>query len=314
MEGIHPIRIDLSRLCVAALAAAVFGCGPPTLDVSTATTAERTARKMRRPMTEVESTAFDEALFYLAGMPWLGKDRDGATVGDGDLQILIPLDGRTSDGIVAEARRRRLGEIRAGLTALEELQQASAAAARDLEAFRFSEARVFKRNRDYLEWPVIEFRLDNGTNHFVSMVSFRAVLLKPGDHLPWLVEDFELVFFDGFAPGEKERRRIEPEQQEWIQLVDPHPDLEFVIEARRLVAVGGRLLSSTEWGVVEARKLASYERTLRNVRGSDSLALDQPPLPSLPPLALETIVQAGFAGGRSIAPGGAPEAASPPAP
>ncbi|MEX1311185.1 MAG: hypothetical protein AB1Z65_12245 [Candidatus Sulfomarinibacteraceae bacterium] len=294
MEGISSNGIRRDWLCAAVLAAAVVGCGPPTLDVSTTTTAERTARKMRKPMTEVESTAFDEALFYLAGMPWLGKDQEGASVGDGDLEILIPLDGRTSEGIVAEARRRRLGEIRAGLTALEELQRGSAAAVRDLEAFRFSEARVFKRNRDYLEWPVIEFRLDNGTNHFVSMVSFRAVLLKPGDHRPWLVEDFELVFFDGIAPGEKERRRIEPEQQEWIQLVDPHPDLEFVIEARRLVAVGGRLLSSTEWGVVEARKLASYERTLRQVRGSDSLALDQPPLPSLPPLALETIVRADF--------------------
>lgn len=293
MEGISSNGIRRDWLCAAVLAAAVVGCGPPTLDVSTATTAERTARKMRKPMTEVESTAFDEALFYLAGMPWLGRD-EGTLVGDGDLEILIPLDGRTSDGIVAEARRRRLGEIRAGLTALEELQQESAAAVRDLEAFRFSEARVFKRNRDYLEWPVIEFRLDNGTNHFVSMVSFRAVLLKPGDHRPWLVEDFELVFFDGIAPGERERRRIEPEQQEWIQLVDPHPDLEFVIEARRLAAVGGRLLSSTEWGVVEARKLAGYNRTLQHVRGSDSLALDQPPLPSLPPLAIETIVQAEF--------------------
>jgi hypothetical protein len=151
---------------------------------------------------------------------------------------------------------------------------------------------VFKRNRDYLEWPVIEFRLDNGTNHFVSMVSFRAVLLKPDGHLPWLVEDFELVFFDGVAPGEKERRRLEPEQQEWIQLVDPHPDLEFVIEARRLESMGGRVLSSTEWGVVEARKLESYEQTLRTVRGSYSLALDLPPAPSLPPLALEKLVAA----------------------
>jgi hypothetical protein len=292
MEGISSNGIRRSCLCAAVLAAVVAGCGPPTLDVSTTTTVEQTARKMRRPMTEVESTTFDEALFYLTGMPWLGKDEEGNTVGDSELEILLPLDGRTSEGIVVEARRMRLAEIHAGLKALEECRRASAATARDLEAFRFSEARVFKRNRDYLEWPVIEFRLDNGTNHFVSMVLFRAVLLKPGDHLPWLVEDFELVFFDGIAPGEKERRRIEPEQQEWIQLVDPHPDLEFIIEARRLESVGGRLLSSTEWGVVEERKLASIERTLQTVRGSDSLALDQPPLPSLPPLALETLVNA----------------------
>ena len=160
--------------------------------------------------------------------------------------------------------------------------------------FTFSEARVFKRNRDYLEWPVIEFRVDNGTNHFVSMVSFRAVLLKPGDHRPWLTEDFELVFFDGIGPGEKGRWRIEPEQQEWIQLVDPHPDLEFVIEARRLEAMGGRVLSSTEWGAVEERRFAAFERTLEEIRSSDTLALDRPPLPSQPLLAVDELVQAEY--------------------
>jgi len=300
MEGINSNRIRRNGLFVAALAAVVVGCGPAILDVSTGSTAERTARRMRKPMTEIESTAFDEAMFYLVGMPWLGKDLEGVEIGEGEIEILIPLDGRTSDGIVAEARRRRLAEIHGGMDALEEIREASHATARDIGAFRFSEARVFKRNRDYLEWPVIEFRLDNGANHFVSMVSFRAVLLKPGDHRPWLVEEFQLVFFDGIAPGEKQRRRIEPEQQEWIQLVDPHPDLEFVIEARRLEARGGRVLSSTEWGVVEARRLASYEQTLRNVRASGRLALDQPPLPSLPPLALEELVNAEF----DPAPGG----------
>lgn len=292
MEGIHSNRIRIFGMCVVASATALIGCSPPTLDVSTAATAESTARRMRKPMTDIEATTFDEAMFYLAGMPWLGKDLEGADIGEDEIEILVPLDGRTSDGIVAEARRRRLIEIHESIDALEEIRNASAATARDIGAFRFSEARVFKRNRDYLEWPVIEFRLDNETNHFVSMVSFRAVLLKPDGHLPWLVEDFELVFFDGVAPGEKERRRIEPEQQEWIQLVDPHPDLEFVIEARRLESMGGRVLSSTDWGVVEARKLASCEQTLRTVRNSGSLALDLPPAPSLPPLALDEVVQA----------------------
>ncbi len=121
------------------------------------------------------------------------------------------------------------------------------------------------------------------------MVHFRAVLLKPGKHNPWLVEDFDLVFFDGLAPGEHGRWRIEPEQQEWIALVDPHPDLEFVIEAQRLEAMGGRVLSASDWGVVEARRLEACQQTRIVIRSSESLALDRPPLPSLPPLALEQI-------------------------
>jgi hypothetical protein len=292
MEGMDLSREFRRGLVFALLTASLAGCGPLTLDVSTAVTVDRTARRMRKPMTEVESSTFDEALFYLAGMPWLGKDTAGGKIGADEMEILFPLDGRTADGIVAEARRRRLGEVRAGLTRMNELREMSASARRDLAAFRFDEARVFKRNREFLEWPVIEFRITNGTNHFVSMVSFRAVLLRPGQHRPWLIEDFELVFFEGLAPGETGRWRIEPEQQEWIQLVDPHPNVQFVIEAMRLDAIGGRILASTEWGVVEERKLEAYGRTLIAIRSSDTLALDQPPLPSLPPLAVDEIVRA----------------------
>ncbi len=265
----------------------MVGCGPLTLDVSSPKAIERSARKMRGPMTEDESASFDEALFYLVGTPWLGADMSAASLGEREVELLVPLAGRTADGIVAEARRRRLLEVRSAITELESRREATKAARRDLREFRFSEAKVYKRNRDYLEWPIIEFRIDNRTNHMVSMVHFRAVLLKTGDHNPWLVEKFDLVFFDGLAPGEHDRWRIDPDQQEWIQLVDPHPDLEFAIEAFRLDGRGGRVLRAADWGIVEARRLEACLGTLGQIRSSGSLVLDRPPLPSLPPLALE---------------------------
>jgi hypothetical protein len=265
------------------------GCGPLTLDTSSPDSIERSTRKMRESMTDHELAVFDEALFYLVGTPWLGRETTEDRLGEREIELLVPLSGRTADGIVAEARRRRLLEVRSAVTELEARRDASAAARRDLGAFRFSEARVYKRNRDFLEWPVIEFRIDNGTNHMVSMVHFRAVLLRPGDHNPWLMEEFDLIFFDGLAPSEHGRWRIEPEQQEWIALVDPHPDLEFAIETLKLVAVGGRVMSASDWGIVEDRRLEACRRTGEEIRTSDSLVLDRPPLPSLPPLALEEV-------------------------
>lgn len=265
------------------------GCGPLTLDTSSSTTIERTTRQMRAPMTDRETVVFDEALFYLVGTPWLGRDTTGDSLAEREIELLIPLNGRTADGIVAEARRRRLLEVRSAIDELEGRRDATSAARRDLREFRFSEARVYKRNRGFLEWPIIEFRIDNSTNHMVSMVHFRAVLLRPGDHNPWLVEEFDLVFFDGLAPGEHGRWRIDPEQQEWIALVDPHPDLEFAIETLRLVGKGGRVLSASDWGLVEARRLEACRRTREMIRSSDTLILDRPPLPSLPPLVLEAV-------------------------
>jgi len=276
---------------VGLLLAFAVGCGPLTLDVSSPGALERSAGKMREPMTDDELAAFDEALFYLVGTPWLGKGETGALLEEREIELLIPLAGRTADGIVAEARRRRMVEIRSAVSELESRRDATGAARRDLREFRFSEAKVYKRNRDFLEWPVIEFRIDNQTNHMVSMVHFRAVLLKKGDHNPWLEEEFDLVFFDGLAPGEHGRSRIDPEQQEWIELIDPHPDLEFAIEAMRLEAMGGRVLSASDWGIVEARRLEACRRTRVEIRSSDGLALDRPPLPSLPPLVLEEIAE-----------------------
>jgi hypothetical protein len=272
---------------------AAQACGPLTLDTSSQRAVHKTAGKMREPMVANEAAVFDEALFYLVGTPWLGKQEGGAPLGEREIELLAPLDGRTADGIVVEARRRRMIEVRSAVSELESWRESTRAARRDLREFRFSEAKVYKRNRNYLEWPVIEFRIDNNTNHMVSMVHFKAVLLKLGDHNPWLVEEFDLIFFDGLAPGEHGRWRIDPKQQEWIALVDPHPDLEFAIEAQRLEAMGGRVLAASDWGVVEARLLEACEQTRNVIRSSETLALDRPPLPSLPPLALEELAKLG---------------------
>ncbi|MGD8441353.1 MAG: hypothetical protein PVG53_12520 [Holophagae bacterium] len=291
------------------VAVTVTGCGPRTLDVSGAKALDRTARRMRAPMTDDETARFDEALFYLVGDASLGKDDVDVPITADQLELIQPLGGHTADAIVAEARRRRLAEVHAAIAELEERRVRSAAARRDLAAFAFSDFGVFKRNRGYLEWPVIEVKIDNHTNHMVSMVRFRASLLKPGDHIPWLEEMLDLVFFDGLAPGEHGRWRVEPEQQEWIQLIDPHPDLELVVEATRLEGRGGRLLAASDFGTVEARRLEIFRRTLGVIRTSGTLALDRSPLPSLPTLAMDRVVAIGEAA-ESPTPTGGPDGAA----
>jgi len=277
------------------LAVSLAACGPRTLDVSSPRALERSAHRMRARMTDDESVRFDEALFYLVGDASLGRADASDPVTADQLEIIRPLGGRTADAIVAEARRRRLAEVHAAVAELDERRVRSTAARRDLAAFAFSDFGVFKRNRGYLEWPVIEVKIDNRTNHMVSMVRFRATLLKPGDHIPWLEETLDLVFFDGLAPGEHGRWRVEPEQQEWIQLIDPHPDLELVVEARRLEGLGGRVLAATDFGTVEARRLEIFRRTLAAIRTSGTLELDRSPLPSLPTLALDRVAALGDA-------------------
>ncbi len=256
-----------------------LGCGPKTLDVSNPVALGRSLAKLREPLSVDERALFDESLQYLVGEIPVGQEGSAVNSPERVVERYRPLGGLTADAIMSTAHIGRLSEVRSAVERLETGREASETARRQLAMFRFSEVQVYKRNRGYLEWPVIQIKATNDTNHMVHLVHFRAALLSPGDEVPWLVEVFDHVVFDGLAPGERSVWRIEPKQREWIQLIDPHPELEFTLEALGLEALGGRVLTAADWGLVEARRLELYQETLDLIQNTNSLALDSPPLP-----------------------------------
>ncbi len=124
---------------------------------------------------------------------------------------------------------------------------------------------------------MIEFKAENNTDQVIWLIHFRAALLRPGDDEPWLVEEFDQLVLNGLSPGDRDLWRIEPEQQEWVTLIDPHPDFRFTLEIMRLEGLGDTVIAATEWGQIEETRLALYRKTLDTIRSSDSLALDMPP-------------------------------------
>ncbi len=261
------------------LMATASACGPQTLDVSSPVALGRSLAKLRQPLSPEERALFDESLQYLVGD--LPAGMDGADIASPErvVDLYRPLGGLTADAIMTAAQMRRLREVRSAVDRLEIGREASEATRRELAAFRFSEVQVYKRNRGYLEWPVIQIKATNDTNHMVYLVHFRAALLSSDQETPWLLEEFDHVVFDGLAPGERAVWRIEPKQRDWIRLIDPHPELEFTLEALRLEALGGRILTTADWGMVEARRLELYQKTLNRIQTFETLALDGPPLP-----------------------------------
>ncbi len=183
----------------------------------------------------------------------------------------------TADGIIAEARRRRVEQVQTAVAELEQGRIDSEEARLTLKDFHLQASRVFKRNKAFLEWPVIEFRAENNTDDVVWLIHFRAALLRPGSEEPWLVEDFDQLVLEGIAPGERDLWRIEPEQQEWVTLIDPHPDFQFTLEVMRLEGLGDTVIAASEWGDIEAARLALYQKTLEKIRTGETLALGSPP-------------------------------------
>ena len=265
------------NLLAVTLAMVVVGCGPKTLDTSSLDKLENSLTALREPLELDERDRFDEALTYLVGGGAILNDETQRIHPGIVLALYQPLAGMAVEGIIVEARRRRLEEVRGAVTALEKKREVSDTNREALDAFDLKASRVYKKNRGFLEWPMIEFKAENNTDRVIWLIHFRAALLRPGYEEPWLVEEFDQLVLSGLPPGEGDLWRIEPERQEWVTLVDPHPDFEFTLEVMRLEGLGGKVIAATEWGNIEEARLALYQKTLEQIRATGGLALDRPP-------------------------------------
>jgi len=272
-------RIWFRLVAIAGLGVLGAGCGPNTLETSSVEKLEKSLTVLREQSELEQRDRLDEALRYLVGEEAIVTSDEGEEPSHPELVLALyePLKGMTADGIIAEAMRERLDEVQSAVTVLEQAKIGSDKARAELDRFKLEKSRVYKRNRGFLEWPVIEFKAENNTDDVVWLIHFRAALMRPGYDEPWLVETFDQLVLNGLAPEERDLWRIEPEQQEWVNLIDPHPDFSFTLEIMRLEGLGGTEIAGTEWGDIEDMRLDLYTKTLETIRSTNRLALDLPP-------------------------------------
>ena len=272
-------RIWFRLVALVGLGVIGAGCGPNTLETSSVEKLEKSLTVLREQSELEQRDRLDEALKYLVGEEAIVTSEEGDEPSHPELILALyePLKGMTAEGIIAEAMRTRLEEVQSAVTDLEQARIGSDEARAELDHFKLEKSRVYKRNRGFLEWPVIEFKAENNTDEVVWLIHFRAALLRPGYDEPWLVETFDQLVLNGLAPEEPDLWRIEPEQQVWVNLIDPHPDFRFTLEIMRLEGLGGTEIAGTEWGDIEEMRLDLYTNTLEKIRSTNRLALDLPP-------------------------------------
>ena len=272
-------RIWFRLVAIAGLGVLGAGCGPNTLETSSVEKLEKSLTVLREQSELEQRDRLDEALRYLVGEQAIVTSDEGEEPSHPGLVLALyePLKGMTAEGIIAEAMRKRLDDVQSAVTELEQAKIGSDEARAELDRFKLEKSRVYKRNRGFLEWPVIEFKAENNTDDVVWLIHFRAALMRPGYDEPWLVETFDQLVLNGLAPEERDLWRIEPEQQEWVNLIDPHPDFSFTLEIMRLEGLGGTEIAGTEWGDIEEMRLDLYAKTLETIRSTNRLALDLPP-------------------------------------
>jgi hypothetical protein len=269
-----------SRVIMATIVAtAMSGCErkPTTVETSNLSELEQSLADLREQVDPARRGLFEESLTYLVG----GEARIDAEAQSAFPELVLelyrPIVGMTAEEIIVTAQRTRLIEVQLAVAELEEGRVASEQARQDLKPFVLRKSRVYKRNRGFLQWPVIELRAENKTEYKVWLVHFRAALLRPGNAEPWLVEEFDQLVLNGMEPGQRALWRVEPLQEEWVTLIEPHPNLRFTLEVTRLEALGGEVIAATEWGEIEAAKLEIYQQKLEQIKNGESLALDTAP-------------------------------------
>jgi hypothetical protein len=279
MSKILQARFWFQLVTVVGLGVLVGGCGPKTLETSSVEKLEKSLTVLREQSELEQRDRLDEALKYLVGEEAVVTNEEGEEPSHPELVLALyqPLKGMTAEGIVAEAMRKRLDEVQSAVTELEQAKVGSDEARAELDRFKLEKSRVYKRNRGFLEWPVIEFKAENNTDDEIWLIHFRAALMRPGYAEPWLIETFDQLVLNGLAPGARDLWRLEPEQREWVTLIDPHPDFRFTLEIMRLEGLGGTVIAGTEWGDVEEIRLGLYTKTLEKIRSTNRLALDMPP-------------------------------------
>lgn len=268
------------RLVLAVVVAVSFSAckdEPTMVETSSLSELEQSLADLREQVDPTRLALFEEALAYLVGGEGEVDPEAQAAYPELVLEIYRPIVGMTAEEIIATAQNTRLIEVQLAVAELEEGRVGSVQARKDLKAFGLRKSRVYKRNRGYLQWPVIELRAENNTDQKVWLVHFRAALLQPGNAEPWLVEEFDRLVLNGMEPGQRALWRVEPDQEEWVTLIEPHPNLRFTLEVTKLESLGGEVIAATDWGEIEEAKLEIYQQKLERIRAGESLALDTAP-------------------------------------
>ena len=261
------------------VAIALPGCGgpPTTVETSNLSELEQSLAALREQVDPERRELLEESLTYVVGGEAALDAEAQSAFPDLVLEIYRPIVGMTAEEIIVAAQRTRMIEVQLAVAELEGLEAVTEQDRSVLNRFSLRKGRVYKRNKGFLEWPVIEIRAGNYTEHKVWLIHFRASLLQPGEPEPWLVEEFDQLVLNGLEPAGRQQWRIEPLQEEWVTLIEPHPNLRFTLEVMRLEALGGEVIAATEWGEIEAAKLAIYQQKLETIQNGESLALDPAP-------------------------------------
>ncbi len=238
-----------NRGILVAVLVAVWGCGPPELDTSSAASVVESLTRLEESMKPDRREAFRDAIAYLT---------DGATVGievgpvEPFLEAFAPFEGMTAEEILMAAWVRRVDDLRGRIADLDDRSRTSAAAQSLIDHVELSGVRLFPVGEGNLERPLVEAVVRNNTRSTVFGISFQTSIRTADEETPWVIEVVDRPIGRGLAPGERTSIRFGLDDSRWNRVLERESEAVFLCGVVRLEGSGGKVLAATEYGPTDA--------------------------------------------------------------
>jgi hypothetical protein len=253
----------------------VGGCAQPTIDTSSDEAMKRSMQEVRESLPEERRKEFDDAVRDIAFADVSFQDlmAQGANP-QVDLlgsRIKQRLGGKNAEQVISEAtqlraererkeREQALGEI----AELEKKTAAAQLAKQKLATFQVTRSRFYRTRNSFMEEPVIELSVTNGTPHPISRAYFKGTVASPGRSIPWISEDFNYSISGGLEPGESATWRLSPNMFSAWGTKTP-PDAVLTVEVVRLDGPDGEaLFDAAGLDESEKQRLAELKKKYLN--------------------------------------------------
>lgn len=251
-----------SRGLLAAILVALWGCGPPQLDTSSAAALVESLAHLEESIEPDRREAFRDAIAYLT---------DDATVGidvgpvEPFLEAFAPFEGLTAEAILTAAWTRRVDELRERIADLDARSRTGAAARSLIDRVELSDVRLFPIGEGNLERPLVEAVVRNGTRSALFGISFQASIRPAHEETPSVVEVVARPIGRGLAPGERASIRFELDGSRWNRAIEAASEPVFLCGVVRLVGSRGTVLAATEYGPIDAYLHQLWTQQLRRL-------------------------------------------------
>ncbi len=199
---------ELSILCLTIAAA----CSSPRIDTSSDEAMKESVARVRESLAQEQRARFDTALQIIVfkdvslGSLFTEAAAPGASGIVSSFKGL--LNGKTGAEVIAAADSITRARAEKEIHELDDRRVAAERARAELAKFVVLRSRFFKQKSMFMDFPIIEMTVRNGTAHPVSRAYFVGTLGTPGRRVPWVKDDFSYHIAGGLEPGEQASWRV----------------------------------------------------------------------------------------------------------